>query len=255
MDHAKNLLQLIRHLDLEDITLIIHDWGGPIGIGALLEDPLRVSNLIILNSTIFPLLNDGITFKNYPIPWLGWSFAPYIIPDHFWGNFAAFAIFAQPTPPFTLLLKMIQNIALIELEGFTNKDKNKLIAQVIYREQFQSKSNVRSSKRLVLQTKAWGHGNIYKEPILGSRDTTPFYRRIQNSISDSWGPKGKNIEIRALIGRWDPLGQNHVLKQWLKNLPQLKGNLRVFKNTGHFIEEIKYKEIAKEIMDVAELRV
>ncbi len=54
MDHAKNLLELIEHLDLKNVTLIIHDWGGPIGIGAFLKDPGRRSNLVIFNSTVFP---------------------------------------------------------------------------------------------------------------------------------------------------------------------------------------------------------
>ncbi len=42
MRHARNLEQLITHLDLENATLVIHDWGGPIGIGSLIEFPERV---------------------------------------------------------------------------------------------------------------------------------------------------------------------------------------------------------------------
>ncbi|MHA2290147.1 MAG: alpha/beta fold hydrolase, partial [Promethearchaeota archaeon] len=55
MDHAQNLIQLIRYLDLHNVTLIIHDWGGPIGIGAFLKIPEHVVNLVILNSTVFPM--------------------------------------------------------------------------------------------------------------------------------------------------------------------------------------------------------
>ena len=32
MHHTENLLALVRHLDLRDVTLVVHDWGGPIGI-------------------------------------------------------------------------------------------------------------------------------------------------------------------------------------------------------------------------------
>jgi pimeloyl-ACP methyl ester carboxylesterase len=28
MHHARNLTQLVRHLDLRDVTLVVHDWGG-----------------------------------------------------------------------------------------------------------------------------------------------------------------------------------------------------------------------------------
>jgi len=48
--HAKNLNALIRDLDLNDITLVVHDFGGPIGLGALLNEPERVKRLVILNT-------------------------------------------------------------------------------------------------------------------------------------------------------------------------------------------------------------
>ena len=35
--HIDNAVALIDELDLRDITLVAHDWGGPIGLGALLE--------------------------------------------------------------------------------------------------------------------------------------------------------------------------------------------------------------------------
>jgi hypothetical protein len=110
--------------------------------------------------------------------------------------------------------------------------------------------NVKSSKRLVLQTKYWGHGNEYKEPQLGTRDTSKFYHMVQTSLNQKWGPNGQKIGVRAIIGRWDPLGQNNVIRQWLSFLPQLKGNIQIFKHVGHFIEEVKYKEIAKAILSL-----
>ena len=33
-DHAENLAAFIKKLDLRDITLVVHDFGGPIGLGA-----------------------------------------------------------------------------------------------------------------------------------------------------------------------------------------------------------------------------
>lgn len=242
MDHARNLLELIRELNLTNITLVIHDWGGPIGIGALLNEPERVSNLVVLNSTVFPIPKQGLTFKNYPIPWLGWCQTPYIIPDIFWGDFAAYAIFTTPNNSISLLSNMVKNIALMEFDIYQNYHRS---AQVVFKQQFQSKMNVKSSKRLVLQTKNWGYGNQYKDPSIGKRNTSEFYKMIQNTLTDKWGQK---IGAKALIGRWDPLGQNRVLTQWVRNLPQLKGNITIFEDTGHFIEEIKYKQIANAIL-------
>jgi pimeloyl-ACP methyl ester carboxylesterase len=251
MDHARNLLELVKYLDLRNITLVVHDWGGPIGIGALLKETERISNLVILNSTVFPIPKNGMTFETYPIDWLGWCYTPYIIPDKFWGNFAAYAIFTNPNKPIPLLSNMVKNIALMERDIYQNTHS---IAQRVFKTQFNSKMNVKSSKRLVKQTKFWGYGNKYTEPQLGKRDTSQFYHMIQESITMAWGPKGDNIGIKALIGRWDPLGQNAVLEQWIEYLPQLKGNIQIFQNTGHFIEEKKYKEIADAILELLKSR-
>lgn len=52
--HIDNLRQLIRELDLRDITLIVHDWGGAIGLGAALAEPERIGKLILFNTGVFP---------------------------------------------------------------------------------------------------------------------------------------------------------------------------------------------------------
>lgn len=247
MDHAKNLLQFIRKLNLQKVTLVVHDWGGPIGIGAFLQEPERVSNLVLLNTTVFPIPKRGMTFKNYPINWLGWCYTPYIIPDKFWGDFAAYAIFTDPNKPIPLLSNMVKKIALMEIGKY---QKSHGEAERIFKEQFQSKWNVKSSKRLVSQTKYWGYGNTYRDKILGKRSTKQFYDIIQKRIGDSWGPNGSKIGIKAILGRWDPLGQNEVIKQWIRNLPQLKENINIFEDIGHFIEERRYKKIAVEILQL-----
>ena len=90
MHHARNLRQLVDHLDLREITLVVHDWGGPIGIGALIEEPQRVRNLVVLNSTVFPIPQEGRTFENYPIPWLPWCRYPDLVPDRLWGDAAPY---------------------------------------------------------------------------------------------------------------------------------------------------------------------
>ena len=51
--HAENLLALIRHLDLNDVTLVVHDWGGPIGLLAAVREPGRFSRLVISNTAAF----------------------------------------------------------------------------------------------------------------------------------------------------------------------------------------------------------
>ena len=48
--HTENLAALIEDLDLHDITLVIQDWGGPIGLAYALRNPERVSRFVLMNT-------------------------------------------------------------------------------------------------------------------------------------------------------------------------------------------------------------
>lgn len=51
--HVDNLRQVMTRLDLRDATLVLHDWGGPIGMGAAVGEPDRVARIVIANTTAF----------------------------------------------------------------------------------------------------------------------------------------------------------------------------------------------------------
>jgi len=51
--HCESVRQLVESLDLRDITLVVQDWGGPIGLRVATEDEERFSRLVILNTGIF----------------------------------------------------------------------------------------------------------------------------------------------------------------------------------------------------------
>lgn len=250
MDHARNLRQLIRHLDLKNVTFVIHDWGGPTGVGAFIKEPHRVSNLVITNTTVFPMPETGFTYTNYPISWLPWSSMPTVIPNRAFGYYASFAIFTEPSGAFSIIGGFIIHALKLQFGFYPEKERT---AVKLFTEQFQSKTNVASSIRLIRQSAVWASGNKYEEPTLGTRDTGPFYRYIQDNIKKLWGPGGRNIGVRMVVGRWDPTGKDEVIKQWRENLPQLDGHVQTFENVCHFIEEVKYKEIADAIIDVSKL--
>jgi pimeloyl-ACP methyl ester carboxylesterase len=52
--HIQNLTALIDRLDLSDITLVAHDWGGAIGLGAALARPTRFARFVLFNTGAFP---------------------------------------------------------------------------------------------------------------------------------------------------------------------------------------------------------
>ncbi len=53
-DHARRLAELVRHLDLRDITLVVHDFGGPIGLALLDLEPVRIARVLIVNTWAWP---------------------------------------------------------------------------------------------------------------------------------------------------------------------------------------------------------
>jgi pimeloyl-ACP methyl ester carboxylesterase len=72
--HVDNLEALLVALDLSDITLVMQDWGGPIGGGFACRHPDRVKRLCLVN-TIVPLglpLEQTLFPKNMESEWFRW---------------------------------------------------------------------------------------------------------------------------------------------------------------------------------------
>jgi cis-3-alkyl-4-acyloxetan-2-one decarboxylase len=51
--HVRNLRRLIETLDLGQITLVAHDWGGAIGLGAAVAEPERFARFVLFNTAAF----------------------------------------------------------------------------------------------------------------------------------------------------------------------------------------------------------
>jgi haloalkane dehalogenase len=52
--HVESVTRLVRELDLRDLTLVVHDWGGPIGLRLATENEERVERLVILDTGVGP---------------------------------------------------------------------------------------------------------------------------------------------------------------------------------------------------------
>jgi pimeloyl-ACP methyl ester carboxylesterase len=57
-NHTCNLATLVEHLDLRTITLIVHDFGGPIGLGYAVDHPDNVAQLVVFNTWMWSLADD-----------------------------------------------------------------------------------------------------------------------------------------------------------------------------------------------------
>jgi haloalkane dehalogenase len=52
--HVELTARLVEDLDLRDATLVVHDWGGPIGLNVALAHADRVARVVILDTVIDP---------------------------------------------------------------------------------------------------------------------------------------------------------------------------------------------------------
>ena len=66
-----DLLQLIEHLDLKRITLVAHDWGGAIGMGAAVRVPERFEQFVFMNTAAFRSTQCPMRIRLCRIPILG----------------------------------------------------------------------------------------------------------------------------------------------------------------------------------------
>ncbi|MEP5111227.1 MAG: alpha/beta fold hydrolase, partial [Ekhidna sp.] len=51
--HSQNLSEFIRKLDLQNTTLVVHDFGGPIGLAAGIENSERIKKVVLFNSWLW----------------------------------------------------------------------------------------------------------------------------------------------------------------------------------------------------------
>ena len=66
-NRINNLETLLDHLRVDrGITLVVHDWGGAIGMGYAARHPERIARLVILNTAAFHLP------ASKPFPWPLW---------------------------------------------------------------------------------------------------------------------------------------------------------------------------------------
>ena len=67
--HTAALTSLLESLDVRDATLVVHDWGGPIGLRTAVESPERVARMVILDTGLFTghqqMTDAWIAFRDF----------------------------------------------------------------------------------------------------------------------------------------------------------------------------------------------
>lgn len=93
-DHARNLRALIEHLGLKDITLVVHDFGGPIGLSYAIEQPDNVKALVVCNTWMWgtqgnPAAERASKIAGSPIGkflYTRLNFSPRFLVKALWGD-------------------------------------------------------------------------------------------------------------------------------------------------------------------------
>jgi haloalkane dehalogenase len=51
--HTALLAELVERLDLRGATVVVHDWGGPIGLRVAVEQPARIDRIVVMDTGLF----------------------------------------------------------------------------------------------------------------------------------------------------------------------------------------------------------
>jgi haloalkane dehalogenase len=68
IDHLE---ELVQHLELDAITLLLHDWGGAIGMGLAQRLPDKIKGICLLNTAAYLDSTIPFSISICKLPWLG----------------------------------------------------------------------------------------------------------------------------------------------------------------------------------------
>ncbi|MFL5870108.1 MAG: haloalkane dehalogenase [Solirubrobacterales bacterium] len=67
--HYELFAELLERLDLRDVTVVVHDWGGPIGLRAAVDQADRIARMVIMDTGLFtgeqPMSDAWKTFRDF----------------------------------------------------------------------------------------------------------------------------------------------------------------------------------------------
>ncbi|MCT4641559.1 MAG: alpha/beta fold hydrolase [Bacteriovoracaceae bacterium] len=118
-NHIQNLETLVKFLDLKNITLVVHDWGGAIGFGLATRYPELIKKVVILNTAAFNLPKIPFRISLCKLPVVG----PFIV--------RAFNAFAWPATFMTTTKKLDKTIKKHYLMPYDNYNNRIAVANFV----------------------------------------------------------------------------------------------------------------------------
>jgi pimeloyl-ACP methyl ester carboxylesterase len=109
INHSHTLEKFIREKQLNNLTLVVHDFGGPIGLNVAIKHPDLIKNIVILNSWLWSSTSDPDYIKLrkilksplLPFLYLYLNFSPrFMLPRSFGEHKLPGSLLKQYTSPF-----------------------------------------------------------------------------------------------------------------------------------------------------------
>ncbi len=69
--HIENLDCLLTHLQIDRFSLVVHDWGGAIGIGCAVKHISRIEKIVVMNTAAFRSKRIPLRIQLCRLPVLG----------------------------------------------------------------------------------------------------------------------------------------------------------------------------------------
>ena len=108
-NHSRNLESFVINKRLEKVTLVVHDFGGPIGFDFAIRHPEKVKSFVVLNSWLWSISSDPefIKFSKVlkspllPVLYRHLNFSPrFLLPGSFGDSKLPKHLLSQFTKPF-----------------------------------------------------------------------------------------------------------------------------------------------------------
>ncbi|QPH52804.1 alpha/beta fold hydrolase [Pontivivens ytuae] len=203
--HIRNLEALVERLDLTDITLVMQDWGGPIGLGMAARHPGRIARLVVMNTFGFWPPADGMDPENLPLP------APLRL--------------MRAKGPGDVLVCRFGFFERVVMRMATGDGRALRRVHHAYKGVFRSpaeRAGVMAFPRLIPTRSAHPSAQILL------RETGPFLERFEGPARIFWGMK-------------DPLFPPEALAAWRTRLPQAE--VTELPEAKHYLQEDAPEEI------------
>ena len=207
--HIQNIEYLMEKLDLNNVTLIVQDWGGPIGLGAAARHPKRIKAIVVLNSFGFYPLSDQHDPENVKLP-----------------------------PPLVMMRTKFPGAMMVRNMGMF--ERMAMPTAVARGDRLKA---VKKAYTGVFQSSKDRAGVLAFPRLIPTRTQHPSAKILINET----GPYLENFKGPAHIfwGMEDPFFPVEALETWQKKLPQ--AGVTQLAEAKHYIQEDAYEDILPEL--------